>query len=229
MSRAVVGATVIQDYDLRVSKYVKGDGIVDNPFKGFSIQSGDTKKSLALVRLSGIGKSMFNGEERSKVGNLIIQQSGAVDNAKTPVLSMNNLNMTTFNVSIAISLLQTNDGKSLDLRYNSYFLKQEIIQDYVEEMTKISDSLNEEYVSDKRDKVIENLRVKYLDRINLPVYNTVGVSFTAEELESLLNEENTSDIEYVKNQLEILEHFQTLDEIGQQLSEIFTAISTDIS
>ena len=46
-------------------------------------------------------------------------------------------------------------------------------------------------------------------------------------MKSLLTEENRNSVEYVQDQLEILEHFMTLDAIGEELSQIFTAISTD--
>ena len=222
-SRAVVGASVIQDYNLRLSQLDEKRNVVDKPFRGFSVGN----EVLSLVRLSGTGKSSFDGNERSKVSNLIIQQSGAVDNAKTPVLSMNNLNMTTFNVSIAISLLQTDGGKALDLSYNSYFLKQEILMDYVREMESISDTLNEDYVSDRKEEVINRLKEKYITRAGIKTYTTIGESFTSDAMKSLLTTKDKNTPDYVKSQLEILEHFLTLDEIGKELSEIFGAISVD--
>ena len=136
-----------------------------------------------LQKLSGNGTSNFNDNKklvRTKVDNLITQQSGAVDNAKTPVLDMNNLNMQTFNVAIILSMLEDSKGKALDLRYNSYFLRQEIIKDYVKEMQNISDSLNDEFGEGTRqEQVIDALREKYLSRIDTKVYKRKKKIFQA--------------------------------------------------
>lgn len=230
MSRAVVGLTVLQPYDIRLAASTK-EGIIDSPFKGFKDDNGNI---LNLLYFSGTGKSYFNGNAskenlRSKIDNIIIQQSGAVDNTKTPVLSMNNFNMTTFNASIVISALSDskNNGKSLDLTYNSYFLRQEIIRDFVNEMSNISDTINQDFVSDRKEEVIERLIDKYLTRAGLGSYNTKGTAFSRKDLKDLLNNNGSSDVTYVKNQIEILEHFNTLDTIGKELSEIFGAISVD--
>lgn len=229
-SRAVVGLTVLQPYDIKLATSTK-EGVIDSPFKGFKDDNGNV---LNLLYFSGIGKSYFNGDTskenlRSKIDNLIIQQSGAVDNTKTPVLSMNNLNMITFNASIVISALSNskNNGKSLDLTYNSYFLRQEIIRDFVNEMSNISDTINQDFVSDRKEEVIDRLINKYLTRAGLGSYNVKGTAFSRKDLKGLLNNNGSSDVTYVKNQIEILEHFNTLDAIGKELSEIFGAISVD--
>lgn len=219
-SRAMVGATVIQDYNLRLARWNKdSQSYEDTPFTGF--------KGYSLVKLSGTGKSKYKGEDRSKIDNIGIQQSGAVDNAKTPVLNMNDLNMATFNASIAISLLEDVNGNALNLEYNSFFLRQEIIKDYVKEMANLSDTINEVYVSDRKGEVKQRLVEKYKERAGVTDYLTRGKDFSPDMLTSLLKEENKNAVEYVQDQIEVLEHFMQLDAIGEELSQIFTAISTD--
>jgi len=227
-SRAVVGATVIQDYNLSLVKYDKdSNDLIPNYFTGFGYKSGDKTIPYKLHKLSGYGKSKFNDLTRSKVYNLIIQQSGAVDNAKTPVLDMNNLNMQTFNASIAISLLEDNSGNALNLEYNSYFLRQEIIKDYVKEIENMSDTLNEEYVTDRKEEVKNKLVRKYLNKAGLSEYNKSNKPFDPQALIVLLKKYGSNDVGYIRYQLEILNNFMILDSIGQELSDIFTAISTD--
>ena len=231
-SRAVVGATVLQDYNLKLGYTNKEGDQVLTPFTRFGYLKDGKVVSFNLVKLSGTAKSYFDGlatEMRSKVDNIITQQSGSVDNAKEQVLADNNLNMITFNVSIALSMLQEDgaNGKALDITYNTYLLKQEIIYDFVNEITKLSDTLNEDYTPDKIEEVKYILTKKYLQRIGLPEYEVTGKAFTREDMKSLLETEDTSSISYVKDQLELLDSFLLLNSYGQELSEVFTAISVD--
>ena len=129
--------------------------------------------------------------------NLIIQQSGAVDSAKTPVLDMNNLNIHTFNASIAISLLQDSKDRALNLEYNSFFLSQEIIRDYVEEIANLSDTLNEVYVSDRKLEVSLRLIDKYKKRIGGVSIDTKGKSFNPKSLKQPFKTEDRNSVEYV--------------------------------
>jgi hypothetical protein len=212
-SRAVTGAAVIEGFNVRLVTAFDG-------FNGYSLQ-----------KLSGNGISNFNDNKklvRTKVDNLITQQSGAVDNARTPVLDMNNLNMQTFNVAIILSMLEDSKGKALDLRYNSYFLRQEIIKDYVKETQNIYDSLNDEFGEGTRqEQVIDALREKYLSRIDTKVYKRKKKSFKLKDLTDMLMAENTNTVEYVEGQLEVLERFSELDKIGKEYGDFLTAISTD--
>ena len=228
-SRAVVGAAVIQDYNLRLVRYdSERKDYVDTEFTGFGHTVGGKVIPYKLKKLSGVGTSMFSEETRSKVDNLIIQQSGAVDNAKTPVLDMNHLNMVTSNASIAISLLQDDSGNALNLEYNSYFLRQEIIQDYVTEMANLSDGLNDTFIVDKKKEIIDKLKTKYANRAGIAedFYNKATKTYTSEDLKNLLLADREK-ADYVLDQIIILDLFSELDAIGQELSEIFTAISTD--
>jgi len=234
-SRAVVGATVIQDKALHLCKIVKtDDGLIKERifFKGFR----EGENPIMLTDLSGVGISKFEGEQRTKIQNLILQQSAAVDNAKDPKLDKNNFNMTTFNASIIISLLQTEKGKALDLRYNAFFLRQEIVRDFVSEMQTLSDGLNNVFTKDKNKYVIKLLKEKYLSRLATvnekgepvaPKYDTTNKSFSLNDMEEMLKNKGSNGADYVRDQLEILAHFSYLDEVGRELSEVFGAVSTD--
>ena len=231
-SRAVVGATVLQDYNLKLG-YVNKDGQqIVTPFNRFGYLKNGEVVRYNLSKLSGTAKSNFDGiasEVRSKIDNIITQQSGSVDNAKEQVLADNNLNMTTFNVSIILSMLQedSSNGKALDITYNTYFLKQEIIYDFVNEITRLSDTLNEDYTPDKIEEVKYILTKKYLQRVGLPEFESDKKVFTREDLKTLLNREDTNSLDYVKDQLEILDMYLELHAYGEQLAEVFTAISVD--
>jgi len=222
-SRAVVGLAMIEDYDIRLGTIVKKE---EQPFDfiGFKDDKGNV---ITLNKLSGTGTSTFNGEIRSKIRNLIIQQSGAVDNAKTPVLDMNGLHSLLFNASIAMSILQSESGKALDLRYNSYFLRQPIIQAYVKELRNLSDSLNTDFVPDRKEEAIERVKEQFKSKLINPEYQTIGKSYSPNELLKLLEITETSSETFIQDQLEILAHFTTLDTIGTELGEIFTALSSE--
>lgn len=224
-SRAVVGAAMIEDYNLRLTVQDDKGKRIDKPFTGF--KEDGVEKPLQLGKLSGIGKSKFGDEIRTKIKNLIIQQSGAVDNAKDPVLAMNGLDPATFNVSIVISMLQDNKGNALNLEYNSYFLRQEIIKEYVAELKKLSDTLNDKFVPDRKGEAANIVREKFLKRLNITNYDVEGKAFSPRDLIKLLGSNEKNSNEYVKDQLEILEHFLYLDAVGQELSEIYTALSTE--
>jgi hypothetical protein len=229
-SRAVVGAAIIEDYNLRLTTQDDKGKRIDRPFTGF--KEDGAEKPLQLGKLSGVGKSNFKGEIRTKIKNLIIQQSGAVDNAKDPVLAMNGLDPATFNVSIVISMLQDSkdqDSKdnALNLEYNSYFLRQEIIKEYVTELKKLSDTLNDKFVPDRKGEAADIVRKKFLQRLGIANYETTGKAFSPKDLTDLLQSTEKNSDKYVKDQLEILEHFLYLDAVGQELSEIYTALSTE--
>ncbi len=223
MSRAVVGGAMIEDYNLRLGTPTE-KGYKDTPFKGFSDDSGD---AIALINLSGEGKTEFNGEERTKTRNTIIMQSGAVDNANKPVLDSNNLNSFTFNTAIAINRLSSEEGRILDLRYTSYFLNQEVIKDYINELKSLSDTLNEEFTADRKNAAVEKVKENYLKRAGLKEYKVVGKGFTPQMMLDLIKSNEKNSNEYIKDQLEILEHFVYLDTVGTELNEIYGALSTE--
>ena len=54
---------MIEDYNLRLGTPTE-KGYKDTPFKGFLDDSGD---AIALINLSGEGKTEFNGEERTNI------------------------------------------------------------------------------------------------------------------------------------------------------------------
>mgnify|MGYP001150284990 CR=1 FL=1 len=223
MSRAVVGGAMIEDYNLRLGTPTE-KGYKDTPFKGFLDDSGD---AIALINLSGEGKTEFNGEERTKTRNTIIMQSGAVDNANKPVLDSNNLNSFTFNTAIAINRLSSEEGRILDLRYTSYFLNQEVIKDYINELKSLSDTLNEEFTADRKNAAVEKVKENYLKRAGLKEYKVVGKGFTPQMMLDLIKSNEKNSNEYIKDQLEILEHFVYLDTVGTELNEIYGALSTE--
>ncbi len=223
MSRAVVGGAMIEDYNLRLGTPTE-KGYKDTPFKGFLDDSGD---AIALINLSGEGKTEFNGEERTKTRNTIIMQSGAVDNANKPVLDSNNLNSFTFNTAIAINRLSSEEGRILDLRYTSYFLNQEVIKDYINELKSLSDTLNEEFTADRKNAAVEKVKENYLKRAGLKEYKVVGKGFTPQMMLDLIKSNEKNSNEYIKDQLEILEHFVYLDTVGTELNELYGALSTE--
>lgn len=233
-SRAVVGAVVMQDFDIKLGVYNDKGEVVETPFKRFGEEK-TTEGKLApyqLVKLSRKGESYFNGLVKEKyfrsvIDNLVTQQSASVDNANKQELHTNNLNELTSNASIALSMLRDNNGLSLDVTYNSYLLRQEIIKEFVKEMSNLSDTFNEDYVEDRKQEIVNKLTLKYLERIGEKEYEKTDKVFSRNDLLNLLKSENVNSADYVRDQIELLDVFINLDTIGQEISEIFTAISLD--
>ena len=230
-SRAVVGLTTIEGKGLILGQLDKEKKLQVKPFTRFAYKTKEGKSNYSLYDFSGKGVSEFDGEKRSKVDNIITQQSGAVDNAKTPVLDMNNLNMVTFNASIAMSALSDSNNKALSLDYNSYFLRQQIIKDYIAEMATMSDMLTEEFVANKKQAIIDKLTNKYKTLAGDTRLDLTEYTYTSDELGNMLLDKTPEGNENTENwslhQLEVLNMFSELDNIGKELSEVFGATSTD--
>jgi len=222
-ARAGTGTSVASHQNLHLIN-AEGDPVT------FGFFADDDGNILRLGKLSGRGESFFKGERRTGLKNIITLQSGAVDNAKNPVLSKNNLNYNTFSASLALTVLTTDDGKGLDLRYTSYFLNQPIILEFLREYEKNTNSIGESFISSAtgRNITYEYLVDRYSSKIRdtypdwditkLDVYSS---GFTPKQLLSFMENPNENSLEYLESQIKILSIFRTLDSIGQELMDLY--------
>lgn len=227
-SLSVTFNAFIQDKKLRLGhRQVELDSNGDPTGRILEVNDYITINGLKLSKLSGYGKSKYNGETRSKTDNFTTIQSGAVDNAKTRVLNNLNLTPNTYNAVVAMLMLETDSGESLDLRYATRMITQPVIKEFSKLMSSGNDSMSEKFQPDLKGSVIEQLRSRIISKH----LQRAGVEESDEQKGKLLSEAENfvispdSMLEEIskptsEGQLAILNLFETLDEAGKRVAEL---------
>ena len=229
-SRAVVGTATILKHKLQL---VAGEE--KNPVY-VTLFANDNGKVVPLNMISGNAVSYFDGDRskpRTQLKNLVIMQSGSVDNAKDPVMDDNNLNINTFPVAVAITLLSSESGKALDLRYVSYFLTQPAVKKIVNLIQSFSGSLSEDFiaksmiVSTSVGEVLNTLSQLYKEatgeELKEELYDKVKLS--PKDMLEMIHEFDQKNPEHIIKQCAIAVHFDKLYTIGQDILKVFRALS----
>ena len=219
----------IQGYDLRLGtvSYENGQRVeTPAPVEGFISNDGD---GLSLVNLSDPG----NNENGDKSSNISDMQSAAVDNANEQKLDKINLNSVTFPAAIALNQLSDDTGRNLDITYTTRFFPQQIIKDFAEEISNLSDFTVDEFYTRESAKieVRRKLRKEYTEKIEnkelIKIAEQIPTKFSPDMLLDFIKSEgDPSDAWYV-NQMQVLDLFLELDSIGTELTNIQSAMNTD--
>jgi hypothetical protein len=232
-AKALVGMTslsvtfnsVIQDKNLHLIK-LEEDG------KGFKMVPdailvlGANGETIKLTSLSGNGTSEYNGQQRTKHDNHTTVQSAAVDNAKDRTLDNLDITTATYKALDAMNQLQDDNGYALDLGYGIGLLTQPIIREFDSMMKRGNDSLSEEFTSDLKNKVFEQLEAKYSKDFPDAINNAANILFNAEVFDKTRNEEPGTP-SYAANQIAALNLFKRFDAVGQRKSEIQSIFNQD--
>jgi hypothetical protein len=149
-------------------------------------------------------------------------QSAAVDNVKLQILAKLNINNNTFPVIKILN--QLGFGEEV-----LYFIAQDIIIDYCDELERLSSSLSG-YTADKEQQAYKNVlnSKKYkTDNYDVKIHGKFAESeATVENLASYIeNGENAPNYRYA--QIAILDKFREFKELGQKIQTIQTTINPD--
>lgn len=175
-------------------------------------------KKRELSTLSGYGTSEYNEQIRTKHDNHTTAQSEFLDYAKNKISDKVHLNTYTYAASAALTQLQTEDDWAASLDYNTRLLSQPIIKEYVREISRQGDSLENAYNPKLKETIINQLIEKYGGD------NDLGVTY--ENLTGIL-QKNESYPLYKENQVAVIKLFQQLDSIGSEMTKAQGTINHD--
>lgn len=247
-AKTLVGATavnntfnaIIQDKDVRLGHHIITDsGELKEVLDYIHVLDEATGDKLALNRLSGFGTSKYYPGEnpspddqhfvRTKGNNISTQLSEVVDHSKNRTIDAINLNQYTFPASAAMTLLETRDGKALNLKYNSRLIQQQIVREFSDLMSQGNDSLSDNFQSNLKDQIISNLLVKYAGLAGPDFDSSKSeVLFSPQKLQALLDTpENKRDAEYYRQQYHALELFAQFYRVGETLRGIQSKFNQD--
>lgn len=241
---------VIQDKNIRPGVLAMGDkSTMEEQVVPIRIID-EHGQQRTLSTLSGYGQSRYHdgvandkdGQLRSKHDNHTTVQSEVLDYAKNKISDKVHLSTATYPASAALTQLQEPDGASGEtsskligennrgwaahLGYNARLLSQPIIQEYVAEMSKRGDSLSGEYSADLKGAVIQALTEKYLAQAEKEpeLANDHTVSYV--DLTNSLRTPGSVE-SYSRKQVEALNLFQQLDQIGTAMMRAQSTINHD--
>lgn len=199
-----------------------------------------TGETIFAGRLSGFAPSYYSPKDgdraqatvRSKSDNLTTQESEALDHAKNRVIDKINLTRYTYPASSALSLLQSRE-QAFSLKYNSRLFRQPIIQEFSEMMSTGNDQLSVDYITNLKPTIFDTLRSRY----RTLMYQHLGDNeepdvslavYTPQDMLDLINlAPNKRDARWYADQIRLLEAFEVLDSIGEELQSIQSMTSQD--
>lgn len=211
----------------------KGSASKPDYFKKFKDSNGN---KLLLWKLDPNSKSIYidkdgNENKRTSLKNIVIQQSGALDNAKEHVLHPNGINSETFGISATLSAMSDDNGNSLDLSVNARFLRQAGIAMLIDRImsmrsiTSSSEDYNKARIADVApiiiaeiaagDKKVMDLADSYRDD-----------SYSSDDLLTIERMDRSS-IEYRARQIDMIRTLVDLSKRSFRFSKVLSSIGTD--
>lgn len=198
-----------------------------------------TGKPLRLTKLSGtgtsgyyLGESPIEGDTpivRTKGNNISSQLSEVVDHSKNRTIDYLNLNQQTVPASTAMTLLETSDGKALNLKYNSRLLQQQVVMDYSDRMASGNDSLSTEYTQNLKDRVFGDLAKEYQAKAGVGFDPLKKELFSPQDLLEMLDTKPADrDEAWYGKQYHALELFRRLEEVGTTMRSIQSKFNQDV-
>jgi len=166
---------------------------------------------------------------RTKHDNITTLQNEVLDHAKNRVIDALNLNRYTYAASAALSMLEDTSGLALSVKYNARLMQQPIIVEYAKAMAMGGDSLTAGSSSGLKQRVFEELRLKYgklFTPQELDDINEKPIAFSPQMLTKML-ESKEQDSDYFMNQLSALAVFEQLNEVGELVQGIQAALNQD--
>jgi hypothetical protein len=164
---------------------------------------------------------------RTKLEIVAAYQSASVDNEKEQLLEKINSNDYTFDAERAFAAV------GFDEEFIVPLTAQDIMFEYVSEMSRAQDTINDEFIARPEETIVQKLIDKYaseggitpvlLDSINDPEY-----PLTEKEMWDAI-EQGNKDTNYYKTQIRVIAKFNKAREIGKEISNIQLTINTDSS
>lgn len=207
--------TLIQDLDLRISnEFKKNYGSLD--IFGLELEYLSTPKGTSPI-------SSYNGENRTVSDNLITMQNAFLDNAKDPIAGKLGINDISFGPLAILTMLKDKEGNSLNLSYIARFVKQPIIQEYLNQISKDQSSLSDTFgfgyddsYKDFRSILTNNLTTELND-----------VKLNNEELLELINPKIKKDDDFYNKQINLLDTFYKLQKIADYIFKLQSSSNSD--
>lgn len=164
-------------------------------------------------------------KHKTKLSTAVAYQNAAVDNEKEQILEKINSNAYTVDTELAFSAVGFTEN------FIAPLTAQDIIFDYTDEMSRMQDSVNEEYVSKPEAAVVRKLTEKYateggisndiLEQLKDPNY-----PLTQKEMWEAIKK-GPEDPNYYKTQIRALYKFDFARTIGKEMSNIQLSVNTD--
>ena len=152
--------SIVEDKEI---KFV--DSTLKEPAK-YTINFKVGNKLYKFDRISGEGSSKYNGQVRTKQDNLKAFVTTAVDNANVNQAGFVNFNPYTAGVAIVMAMMQDGSGNALAMDSILRFLSQDVINSYIDNISKASWSGNSDFIKNKHKEAIKeterNLLINYL-------------------------------------------------------------------
>jgi hypothetical protein len=235
-----------QDKDIYLGNVVDLDGVKSIEINPVKIKSKDGR-ILDLYKITQQGQVGKGAAARTKGDNNNIVMSESVDNAKNKNMYRFNWHPKVLNAVSAFISLSTVEGEIHDITFATRLFPQQILQEYVNLVENGQDSLSsvqgdiKEIVTEKLvrsyvGKLSENGFQKYTESVERFVKEGIDPSevFSADRLLELLKiyvrvKSNDSTLtqeeldNYYMAQLDVLNLYNRLDEIGSELSTIMSA------
>jgi hypothetical protein len=160
-----------------------------------------------------------------KINSVSAYQSAAVDNEKEQILEKVNSNNYTFDAERALAAV------GFDESFVAPLTSQDIIFEYTSEMARSQDSVNDEFISNPEQTIVNKLIQSYAEKGNISkeaVEKLMNPDYplTKEEMWNSI-EMGEKDPNYYNTQIRALVKFNKAREIGKEISNIQLTINTD--
>jgi hypothetical protein len=207
--------TLIQDLDLRISEdFKKNYGSLD--IFGLELEYLSNPKGTSPI-------TSYNGENRTVSDNLITMQNAFLDNAKDPIAGKLGINDISFGPLAILTMLKDSSGNSLNLSYIARFVKQPVIQEYLDRISKDQSSLSDSF-GFGYDDTYKDFRSELFNNLNT---ETTPVKLDNEELLKLLNPKIKKDEEFYNKQINLLDTFYKLQKIADYIFKLQSSSNSD--
>lgn len=210
--------TLIQDLDLRISsEFMSKYGSLD--IFNLDLEYLSNPKGTSPI-------TSYNGKNRTVSDNLITMQNAFLDNAKDPIAGKLGINDISFGPLAILTMLKDRDGNSLNLSYIARFVKQPIIQEYLNLISKSESSLSESFTFGY-DDVYENFRPQYGNSTLSNFEGLKDVKLSSEDLLELLDPKTEKNTDYYDKQIALLDTFYKLQKIADYIFKLQSSSNSD--
>lgn len=234
-SKVMTSFTKMQNKGLFFALKSAGKESKKDVFRKFKDSDGNT---LELFKLDPNAESTYISADgiknkRTALKNIIIQQSGALDNAKKQVLFPNGIVPETYGVSVIISAMSDEHGRALDLSINARFLRQEGIVRLVQKIqslksiTSTSEDARSAYINMAYKGIIDQYTYgQDGEAVKARVEEFKKDSYSSGELMTIDKMDHNS-IDFKARQVDLILTLVELDKRALKFSKAIASIDTD--
>ena len=199
--------------DIRLTKENANGDIVNDDIRIF--------EGLKLSKLSDIGISEYDGQERTTSNNLVMLMNAVIDNANNPIAGYININEMTAGASILLSILKDSDNNALNITQILAYINQPVIKHIVGQAFSLKNDSPRLTNHKAKQLAIAAVKDRYVDllkQIPIPEDIQKKTTFTVDELKA--NREWKDDYNYITQQLVILDSFAKIENYFEELDKI---------